>query len=223
MYSIILTAVCSIFLFFDLAAQVPDRALDQQQYPANNTADSKREAIFASYFEEANVSNLHVYAPLQAADHSYYFQGTELPRGLFGIFEKEWRSSMPDDFTAYALFSIRGNGKPYYLIRFAGKDTDRMIGLFEMIGDQLHYKCTLASYWCSDAYCLQKDSWLQDFDGDVRLDVLTKVKMTDQRRGAAVVDEYYSVLKQLHNGELEPDSQMAVDIADYFMFAPNNK
>lgn len=211
----------SMLFIISLSAQIPDRAIDTNQYPANNTPDSKREAIFSTYFEETNVGNLHVFAPEEKAvapDH--YFKGRELPRGLFGIFEPKWRESMPEDFKAYAVYSLRGEGKPYYLLRFSGAETDRMIGLFEMVGDQLHHKLTLASYWCVGDYCLQKDSWLQDFDGDVRLDVLTKVRMTDNRRNEQVVDEYYAISKQLKDGSFSRKHDLQVQVNDYFMHDP---
>jgi hypothetical protein len=204
-------------LFASASAQVPDSQLDRDQYPANNQADTKREAIFATYFAEANVSNTHYYVPQGDVSADYLYKGTELPRGLFGIFEQEWRSTMPDDFKAYAVTAIRGEGKPYYVLRFSGEGTDEMIGLFEIVNDILYHKATLASYWCENIYCQQKDSWLQDFDGNVRLDILTKVKFTDKRRDDQVIEEYYTILKQQKDGKFVKDSQMDVDVNDYFM------
>lgn len=217
MIRLLSTYVFCICLFGSVYSQISDRQIDRNQYPANNTPDTKREAIFSTYFQEANVSNLHVYLPESDIPYDYYFKGTALPRGLFGIFDKEWRDKMPEEFQAYAVFSIRGEGKPYYILRFSGAQLDPTIALFEMIGNQLVHKADLATFWCTDKYCLQKDSWLQDFDGDVRLDILTKVKMTDDRRGEQVIDEYYRIMRQLEDGAFTRDSQLDVDVNDYFM------
>lgn len=217
MLRLLFTYIFCIILATNALGQVTDRELDKNQYPANNKADSKYEAAFASYFEETNVSNSHIYMPPEGAEYDYYYQGKELPKGLFGIFNQKWRQNMPEDFKAYAVFSIRGEGKPYYILRFSGEKVDPSIGLFEMIGDKLHHKATLATYWCADDYCIQKDSWLQDFDGNVRLDFLTKVKMMDKRGKHEVIDEFYSIYKQLEDGKFVPDSRMDVDVNDYFM------
>lgn len=217
MYRLLFTYIFSILLFGSAIGQIADEQIDNNQYPANNQPDSKREAIFSTYFEEANVSNMHFYLPDGKMEFDYFFKGTELPRGLFGIFDSNWRDEMPEDFKAYAVYSIRGEGKPYYVMRMSGKKMDPTIGLFEMIGNKLHYKATLATNWCSESYCVQKDSWMQDFDGDVRLDILTKVKITDDRREKQVIDQYYNILQQTDNGAFISNSQMDVDVNDYFM------
>lgn len=206
------------FLSICLSAQVPDHELDVNQYPANNMAETKREAAFAAFFEEANVSNLHIYAPQTAeVPYDFYYKGEELPRGFFGLFNPDWRSEMPKDFKAYAVSAIRGNSKPYYIMRFAGKDMDPTIALFEINGDKLDHLATLASFWCADRYCYQRDSWIQDVDGDARLDIITKVRMTDKRRSKETVEEHHTIYKQLKDGTLVPTTRMDVDINDYFM------
>lgn len=213
-----LIAYILLTLFFSsAAAQIPDGQLDRRQYPANNTTDSKREAVFATYFEEANIGNAHVYSPQGEAAEDYFYKGTELPRGLFGMFESDWRSGMPQNFKAYAVAAIRGEGKPYYILRFEGEGTDNTIALFEVANDILYHKATLASYWCEENHCRQKDSWLQDFDGNVRLDILTKVKLTDRRKTEEVIEEFYLIQKQLEDGSFVKDSRMDVDVQDYFM------
>lgn len=216
MFRLVYTTLFLIFFTGFTFAQIPGRQ-DHDLYPANNTPETKREAIFAGYFEDTNVGNMHVYVPAGEVEPDYFFKGKELSRGLFGIFDPRWRDELSGDFQAYAVYSIRGEGKPYYIIRFAGDDMDPMIALFEMANNKLHHKVTLASNWCTDQYCVQKDSWLQDFDGDVRLDVLTKVKTTDDRRKNQVIDTYYTILRQTQNGAFAQDSKMDVDVNDYFM------
>lgn len=220
MNRLLFTLGLSFFLAGTAIGQIPDSQIDRDQYPANNTPDTKQEAIFSTYFEDANVSNMHFYLPAtgQGMDDDYFFKGTEIPRGLYGIFYAKWREQLPEDFKAFAVFAIRGDGKPYYIMRFAGKDMDPAIGLFEIANGKLHRKAILATNWCGDNYCVQKDSWLQDFDGDVRLDILTKVKIMDNRYREEVIDEYYSISKQLDNGTFSADSQMDVNVNDYFMY-----
>lgn len=210
--------IFTFFLSISLSAQVPDHELDVNQYPANNKAETKREAAFAAFFEEANVSNLHVYAPQSAeVPYDYYYLGRELPRGFFGLFNPEWRSDLPKDFKVYAVSAIRGDSKPYYIMRFAGQGMDPTIALFEINGEQLDRLATLASFWCTDGYCYQRDSWIQDVDGDARLDIITKVRMTDKRRSKEVIEEHHTIFKQLQDGTLVPTSRLDVDINDYFM------
>lgn len=217
MYRLIFTYIFSIALLGNAFGQISDDQIDNTQYPANNRPDTKRQAIFNTYFEEANVSNMHFYVPDGELDSDYLYAGTELPRGLFGLFRSEWRDELPDNFKAYAVFSIRGDGKPYYILRLAGEDVDPTIGLYELANNKLHHKATLATNWCGSSYCVQKDSWIQDFDGDVRLDILTKVKMTDDRRSNQVIDEYYSILQQTKTGQFISNSRMDVNVNDYFM------
>lgn len=214
----LITYILLTLFFASAAAQVPDSQLDRRQYPANNTADSKREALFATYFEEANVGNAHVFAVRDEMPEDYFYKGTELPRGLFGMFETKWRSTMPDNFKAYAVAAIRGEGKPYYLLRFEGKGTNAQIALFEVANDILYHKITLAGYTCDQGVCHQKDSWIQDFDGNVRLDILTKVRVTAEDE-QQVIKAYHVIHKQLKDGSFVKDSQMDVDVKDYFMQA----
>jgi hypothetical protein len=213
-----LILLLSYSFFSEVIAQIPDRAIDTSQYPANNVADSKLEAIFASYFEDANVSNLHVYIPQEEITEDYYFKGKELARGLFGVFDSKWRDEMPEDFKAFAISVIRGAGKPYYLIRFSGKAINPTIGLFEMKGNLLRHKAILASYWCDDNRCFQKDSWLQDFDRNVSLDILTKVRITEDWQGEKLVEEYYNIYKQSEDGILVSDDKMDVEVNNYFLY-----
>lgn len=220
MIRIFFTSIFCIFMAIGVYGQIIREELDYNQYPANNQADSRIEAAFAAYFEEENVSNTHVYLPPAEVSYDYYLKGTKLPRGLFGLFDEAWRNDMPEDFKAFAVFAMRGEGKPYYLLRFSGEEIDPSIELFEMVDQRLHHLATLATYWCDDDYCLQKDSWLQDFDGNVRIDILSKVKMTDERRKRKVVDEYYLIHRQLKDGRFVTDSQMEVDVNDYFMYDP---
>lgn len=217
MLKLLSTYILTIFMLGTAFGQIADEQIDNSQYPANNRPDTKREAIFNTYFEEANVSNMHFYTPTEETGTDYFFEGKELPRGLYGIFAEGWREDMPADFKAYAVYSIRGDGKPFYVLRFSGEDVDPTIGLFEMAANKLHHKATLATYWCGESYCLQKDSWIQDFDGDTRLDILIKVKMTDDRRKKQVIEEYYSILQQADTGNFKPNSKMDVNVNDYFM------
>lgn len=218
MFKKIILPLCICLFTTGVTAQVPAGELDVNQYPANNKADSKREAAFAAFFEEANVSNLHVYAPqTKEVDLDYYYKGKELPRGMFGIFNPEWRSELPKDAKAYAVSAIRGNSKPYYIIRFAGKNYDPTIALFEMNGEQLDMLAVLAGFWCAQQYCYQRDSWIQDVDGDTRLDIITKVRMTDKRRDKTVIEEHHTIYKQLADGTIVKTTSLDVDIDDYFM------
>ncbi len=210
-------SIVSCFLPTGALAQIPVEELEKERYPANNEAETLEGAAFATYFEETNVGNLHLYPSAEpTADLDYYFRGNPLPEGLYGVFPPEWREELSGTVDVLAVYAIKGDAKPYYILRLEGAGSRNTLELFEMIDGTLHHRQTLAIYWCEAGQCLQQDAWLQDLDGDTRFDLIKKVRIRDKVREKEI-GTYNVVLKQLENGEFEPTGTIPVELRDYRM------
>lgn len=178
--------------------------------------EAKAWAAFEENFEVSNVGNLHLFAPTSTQNNSdFTFYGTPIERGLYRLFSANWRDELPSDFSTYALYKIRYGASDAYLLRFEGTGTENMIGLFTKKDDQLVFVRTLASYHCSDSMCWQMDSWLQDFDGDTRLDILQKARIVQFTLMGAPIDEYVQVLRQNNDGSFSTTEKFSISLKDY--------
>ncbi|WP_020539206.1 hypothetical protein [Lewinella cohaerens] len=178
---------------------------------------------FEKNFEIANVGNLHLFAPTKTQnDPDFTFYGTPVERGLYRLFSANWRDELPSDFKTYALYKIRYGATDAYLLRFHGPGTQNMIGLFTKKKDQLVFVRNLANYYCSESMCWQMDSWLQDFDGDTRLDILQKARVVQFTLMGAPVDEYTQVLRQNEDGTFSPTEQFSIALKNY-LFKTNEQ
>lgn len=180
------------------------------------TDNQKAWADFEENFEVSNVGNLHLFAPTSTQNNpDFTFYGTPIERGLYGLFSANWRDELPEDFNTYGLYKIRYGASDAYLLRFQGSGTQNMIGLFTKKDDQLVFVRTLASYHCSESMCWQMDSWLQDFDGDTRLDILQKARVVQFTLMGAPIDEYTQVLRQNSDGSYSPTEKFSIALKDY--------
>lgn len=207
------------FCLFSLGAiaQIPEEKLERERYPANNEAETVEGAAFATYFEEINVGNLHLFPSAEEkADLEYFFRGQRLPQGLYGVFPPSWLEKLPESVDVMAVYAIKGNAKPYYILRLKEAGSRNTLELFEMLDGTLQHRQTLAIYWCAGGQCLQQDAWLQDLDGDTLFDLIKKVKIWDRERGKEV-GRYHVVLKQLDDGTFEPTGSIPVELKDYRM------
>lgn len=187
------------------------------------SANQKAWAAFEANFEVTNVGNLHLFAPTTNQNNSdFTFYGTPIERGLYRLFSANWRDELPKDFNTYALYKIRYGASDAYLLRFQGAGTQNMIGLFTRKNDQLVFVRTLASYHCSESMCWQMDSWLQDFDGDTRLDILQKARIVQFTLMGAPIDEYTQILRQNSDGSFSPTEKFSITLDDY-MFKTNDQ
>lgn len=207
------TLIISMFSFGNTYAQLKDAEIEQI-----------RREKFTALFQIKNVGNMHVYAwsPETEDEDPAYFEGTLVPRGLYGIFAENWREELPEDFKAYATYRVRnGKGNAFtgegtaYILRFEGPGTENMIGLFKMENNKLRFMKALAYYHCNESLCFQLDSWLQDFDGDTQLDVLQKTKIRQMPIVATPMDEYVQVFRQTKEGEFEQTRGIDISVEDY--------
>lgn len=210
-----------LFIAFPLTllnAQVPVENLDKEKYPANNKVESLEAAAVLSFFEETNVGNLHVFpSPDTPAAYDFFFKGEALPEGAMGVFAEEWREKLPASYEAYAVYAIKGEGKPYYIVRYEGADIRNAIELFEMIDGEMIHRQTLAMYRCEDGECLQQDAWLLDLNGDTLFDIVKKVKIWSSDQRERVIGEYQDVMTQLDNGRFVSTGSLEVELQDYRM------
>ncbi len=205
-------------LFETLSAQVPVPTMEDKEYPAASEPETRLEAALASFFEDTEVGNLHVFASGQdEADEEFYFHGTELPDSFLPSFEEGWRNTMPENIKPFAVFIIRGYEEPYYIIRFQGEGLKNAIELFEMVNGTLTHRLTLARLWCTEGQCIQEDAWIQDVDGDTLLDVLKKVRIFEGPELETTLSEYQTLYVQDDDGTYFPTSSIPVEWEDYQM------
>lgn len=207
---------CFILYTFQLAGQVPLEDVEDRKYPANNQPETMEAAAVASFFETTNVGNLHIFPSIEnVAPYNFYYKGEELPKGALGIFEEDWLEKLPEEFKPYAVFAIKGDAKPYYLVRFEGKGIRNTIELFEMVDGVMEHRETVARYRCEGGDCMQMDSWLQDLNGDTWLDIIKKVKIWDSEKNNEAIGSYYIILTQLEDGTFAPTGSIPVQLKDY--------
>lgn len=189
--------------------------LPQSVMAQYNTEDKGALESFKALFEETNISNMHIYSASAENEGDYFFDGEQVPRGLYGLFAANWREELPADFKAYAVFKIRHGAGDAYVMRFAGQGTQKMIALFIIEDGKVKYLQTLASHYCNEESCWQMDSWIQDFDGDTRLDILQKARMLQFTLMDAPVNEYAQVLLQTKAGTYRKDDDVQVKVSTY--------
>lgn len=206
----------SLLTLFCTLALLVTSFLIPEQLSAQEDFSSKSWAAFDEHFDVSDVGNLHIYSPTDAQNNpDFTFYGTPLDRGLYGLFSSNWRKDLPEDFKTYALYKIRHGSDDAYIMRFAGTGTQNMIALFTKKGDKLVFLRNLSTYYCGYSSCWQMDSWIQDFDGDTRLDILQKARVEQFTLMGAPVDEYTQTLRQQRDGSYYPTSEFEINLDDY--------
>jgi hypothetical protein len=172
---------------------------------------------FDRYFEVDNIGNLHVFTTANTYDikDDYYFKGELLPKKFEDLFADNWRESLPEELRTYAVSKVRNGDEDAYILRFEGIGTQNMIGLFEIENELLRFKRRLAYQYCYDYVCFQLDSWIQDFDGDARLDIFQKVVVVDSYLTDQLIDEYEQQLRQNGEGDFVPTSGFSINKDEY--------
>lgn len=182
-------------------------------YPVNNKAYSEKTASFIALFEDTNVGNLHVYTTkAKMPKEDYFFKGQELSSYYTAMLPDKWRKmTRGKKSKAYAVKSIAGADREYYIIRFLDKKGRNRLALFELKQEDLVHKLDLAEAWCKRNRCYQKDSWIQDFDGDTRVDILVKTLRARNSLDRTDVEVY----KQTRTGQFVKDNNIKIDEIKY--------
>ena len=196
------------------------------QKPTNKIYGSENpmQAAFRTVFEVKNVGNLHVYInPTSTEGEDGFFKGELINRGVYGLFDSEWRDLLPEDFQAYAVYDLKDNNQPLYLMRIDGKEVPEEISLFTMDDGALKRIAVLAKTWCEDNRCYQRESWIQDFNGDTELDILIKVKWYTKASDTwTETHAINTVYLQDNAGNFNIEEQSKVDHSDYIMSRPED-
>lgn len=201
-------------LTWTIAAQ--DRS--PRSYPINNIPTTERGKTFAAAFAEQNVGNLHVFAtPESAVDYEYYFRGSTLPRQTMRMLDRDLRRQLRrEKAELFATYVIRGDNDAFYIVRTYHPDRGSRLELFNLERGQLHHLKTLAYNRCSDNRCTQLDSWVLDLDGDTRLDVVRKFRVTDPVSGE-IVEEYAEVYAQRDGAILDRTDNLYAPLDTFVM------
>lgn len=202
-----------------LSAQNDAKQAGEEPYPApamydNVTAD---EAAFIALFDDKNVGNTHVYVPKKGkklGDHEPY--GSKITNGF--------KNFLPDDMGRMvhvkggeprALYSIRGGNGELYVIQSTDFSGNTTIGLYSLNNESVRKIKDLAYLKCKESGCLQMDSWLQDIDGDTRIDIIQKRAKTKTSNGKVKMKtKTYRIQR---DGSLKRDKKLKIEENDYMM------
>ena len=178
---------------------------------------------FKDLFEVWNVGNLHVFAPNpDTANKDYYFEGE--------IIEKKFRKHLPlevqramlfNDQKYYAVGIIRGNNnEDFYLVRENSLQTPNQLVLYESINNQLLAKRVIAYFKMKHKKYFQLDTWIQDLDGDTRLDLIQRSRKIIKSRKPK--DVKTKVFLQNRDGEFDLSKEYEIEEKDYQFQDLNN-
>jgi len=213
-------SICMILIVGQIFAQ--NKKAGEEPYPAPAMYDNltTEEAAFIALFDDKNIGNTHVYVPRKGeklGDHEPYGS----------VISNTYGSFLPSDMQRMvnvkgseprALYSIRGGNGELYVIQaqdFSGK---QHIGLYALSNEKLTKIQDLASLTCDKSGCKQMDSWLQDIDGDTRIDIIQKVM---NQKGEMNTKTY----RIQRDGSLKMDEKLTIDETDYVPYdyaAPKN-
>ena len=154
-----------------------------QPYPAGNQPANASIAAFISVFDDTNVGNLHVFSTQKEEPTAdYFFQGTDITGSFNDVLPEDLKSSLRrTGGKIHAVRNVRGVDGEYYILRIPNATKMPQLKMYELRGTKLVELLTLADIDCKDnGRCTQVDSWIQDVDGDTRLDVIQRrAKMRD--------------------------------------------
>ena len=200
-----------LFLVGSLSAQI-DAELEtgQTNYPIGNVADAELETAFMNAFQPSNVGNMHVYAYSGAQpDAEYFFAGETLGTEMRTLFSNRTKRTIGTN-PSYAVAKIRGGAAQYYLLRYQNKRGNPTLGLFDLRDGTVDPLLTLASADCrKGTSCQQTDSWIQDVDGDTRLDVIQKMGTV---RDGEVRRERMRVYQQREDGSFRRNRSLEREV-----------
>lgn len=187
-----------------------------EPYPAPVSYEniSLEQAEFIKLFEDKDVSNLHVYPLVKQEKESAFLQGKTIDSGFSNLLEGFLsKQTFVTNAEPKAVFRIRGEGEEYYIIRLPIDVSGGEIALYGWNNGKLEKKQKLASYSCKRNHCTQVDSWIQDVNGDTRLDIV-QIKKTTRKNGMKVrIDKVVYLMD--NNGLLKKSNGQMVDFSDY--------
>jgi hypothetical protein len=189
----------------------------EDAYPAPHNQDVKpaSKGAFIALFEDWNVTNLHVYAdPNEQPSQDFYYFGKPISPTFKDYLPDELRHwTHVEGYEPHAVFSLRGDGEEWYVLRIPDKEMPNQLVLYEMQNGELVMKQTLAFVYCDKKGCMQMDSWIQDVDGDTELDIIQTSQVTT--RNGKVKEPKTVVLSMDKNGLFRKNKKANIDENDY--------
>lgn len=173
---------------------------------------------FKSQFGELNVGNLHVYSRNEnLADRDYYFTGDKVSPMFQQYLPKSLRKKViTKGREPYKVASIRGQElKDYYILRINDGKSDNTIVLYDLKQGQLQAKMTLAYFYEKRRRTVQMDSWVQDLNGDTRLDLIQRKQI--KNKDGKVVKEKTKIFLQKRGGKFKRSRKTKIEKSDYKM------
>lgn len=173
---------------------------------------------FKSQFDEWSVGNLHIYSrDKNVADRDYYFTGD--------IVSPMFQQYLPNNLRKkviikgkepYKVASIKGQKlEDYYILRINDGKSENTIVLYGLKKGRLDAKKTLAYFYKKRNRTFQMDSWVQDLNGDTRLDLIQKKQI--KNKDGKIVREKTKVFLQKSNGKFKRSRRTKVEKSDYKM------
>ena len=208
----------AVLLIGSLTAQVEAELEDLDaltNYPANNVSDDDLIEAFYESFQPSNVGNMHVYASAQPDDDDF-FNGEELGIEMRRLFSNRTKRGLGSR-QPYAVAKIRGEAEQLFLMRHPDRQGNPSIVLYDLRNGSVDPVMTLATTKCrTNGSCQQTDSWIQDVDGDTRLDIIQKRGTV---RDGSVMRERTMVYRQFEDGSFRRDRSLEreVDADSYRM------
>ena len=180
-----------------------------QPYPAGNQPTNGTMAAFISIFDDTNVGNLHVYAPTQSEPSmDYFYHGTDITGSFDEMLPRKLKRTLRRKGSKlYATRNIRGVNGEYYILRTTDRRGHPTLDLYELQGTKLVKVMTLANAKCKKSGgCRQLNSWIQDVNGDTRLDIIQKESKNPRK---------VMVYTQNRAGKFVRNNSVDVDGVDY--------
>ncbi len=173
---------------------------------------------FINLFEVLNVGNLHVYCKNpESKILDYHFSGELIEKSYMHYLPIEIQKSMLfDNEKIYAVAAIRGkNNKNYYILRIINdqKNNSGIVGLYELINNQLLHKKTLSFFKKKRKSHVQLDSWIQDINGDTRLDLIQRSRKISENGKIKSVKT--KVFLQTYEGTFDVFKKYNIEEEDY--------
>ncbi|MEM6964094.1 MAG: hypothetical protein AAF573_04945 [Bacteroidota bacterium] len=159
---------------------------------------------FKNQFDEWSVGNLHLYGRGEnTTDYDYYFTGKKVSPYFQQYFPNNLKKSLVQDGNEpHHVALIRGHQlDDYYIIRIKDEQQRDKLIMYNLRNEQLNPKKDLAYFYEKNGKTYQLDSWIQDINGDTRLDIIQKKRVTDANGN--VKKQKTKVFFQTKNGKFK--------------------
>lgn len=209
----LLTTIISCLIIGVLFGQTrKDRYEEPYPAPVSYENISERKAEFIALFEDRNVGNLHLFTA-KKLKKDRTFKGEIIPKSYKYFFPSNtWKYFNRKKWRPRALYSIRGDGEDWYILRVSDKKGKNSLRLYEWGEDHLVEKKILAYTKCRGNKCEQLDSWIRDIDGDTNLDIVQRKETTSRKSERITMITVFSINS---NGIFVENKDLAIDEGDY--------